>query len=857
LLIGLLVLTAVLVCATVALLSRSGAQKAPEKPDFGTVAAAWQKNEKGYYFDSDGEPMPGAVLKGIDVSKYQGEVDWQKAMDAGIDFAILRCGYGGEWDGQAADWNQDDPYWRRNADECTRLGIPFGVYLYSYATNEEEARSEADHVARLLGLTPPPYAGLEDYTAAPYSLSFPVYYDLEDKSITGLFPDEMANITAAFFARLEEHGYTGEQGLYASLNWVRARFSDPGFDRWRDNLWIARFAPELGYTHTYDMWQCSYTEPGEAYGVQSETVDIDFVMRDFAITGIENRLAKSVQPVYSNDTKTKQLWLAEKSDRAVLTTNYVPLPDPETEDGKKAKKKGPDLFYESSDPSVATVDKNGEVVAVAQGSCTVTVTLADGTEQDSVTVRVGTITVPVFATGALRGERENDTVSLAEVAALKAGDPDAILLDAGGSLQGTAAASMTGGMDMTSAFSSAGYDLQAIGAQDLAYGLSRLLSDANTAAGPCLASNLRQENGTPLFYRSTSWNRNRITNGMNYIIERAGQKIGFFALTDAAAVNGRAAVVNEAAPTAGDLAQTAAEQVAALQAQGAQAILCIATPGVDTASLADTLADLGVTAVIDAGLEPGSTLAGKLPVAAAATGLNGVCRLDLQFTPGEAATASVEAFVTAEDLAANRENWQSSGDPAWLRARSGLDELKTGDGSIAATPLFTFGLEDGVEKTVSWANYLAELYETTAQNDKARWPADTETLSLCAAAGGVSEMITGEITRGNLLESLPQAARLQLVRADGQSVKRLMDSGQVTRTYLKSLTEYQAAEGDVLLVTDTATLALLDTEYTVLRDYGDLFWLVRMHINDVTNNFTTVFTLPKAPALGAGRGTGH
>ena len=60
-----------------------------------------------------------------------------------IDFAIIRCGYGSNLE------SQDDPYFKRNADECTRLKIPFGVYLYSYATNEREALSEAEHVLRL------------------------------------------------------------------------------------------------------------------------------------------------------------------------------------------------------------------------------------------------------------------------------------------------------------------------------------------------------------------------------------------------------------------------------------------------------------------------------------------------------------------------------------------------------------------------------------------------------------------------------------------------------------------------------------------------------------------------------------
>src|SRR5699024_1033956 len=247
----------VVVLVSVLLTRCSAGAAGPARADFGTTAAAWQKNELGYYFNASGEAMPAAVLKGIDVSKYQGEVNWEQAKAAGIDFAIIRCGYGGEWDGQEEGWAQDDDQWRRNADECTRLGIPFGVYLYSYATNEEGARSEADHVARLLGRVSPPQEGLEAYSAAPYQLACPDYYDSEDASISDIFPEEMAAITQAFFDRLAEHGYTGEQGIYASLNWVRARFSDPAFDPWRDNLWIARFADELGYTGTYDMWQCS------------------------------------------------------------------------------------------------------------------------------------------------------------------------------------------------------------------------------------------------------------------------------------------------------------------------------------------------------------------------------------------------------------------------------------------------------------------------------------------------------------------------------------------------------------------------------------------------------------------------
>ena len=857
----------------------------PEQANFGTTAAAWQKNELGYYFNSSGQAMPAAVLKGIDVSKFQGEVDWEKAKAAGIDFAIIRCGYGGEWDGQEANWAQDDDQWRRNADECTRLGIPFGVYLYSYATTVEEARSEADHVARLLGLVAPPQEGLEDYTASPYQLSYPVYYDLEDKSISGIFPEEMAAITQAFFDRLVELGYTGEQGIYASLNWVRARFSDPAFDPWRENLWIARFSDSLGYTGTYDMWQCTYSAPGTDYGVQSETVDVDFVMRPFAFTGITEGLGKAADPVLVNDTYQVELHLDAKDARATLTTNQAS----EEEGGQK-------VYWETSDKNVATVDKNGTVRArTDSGECTITATLADGTESISCLVRIGDITVPVFATGQLAGQRSNDEVSLADVAALKGAAADSILLDAGGSLHGTMSASLTGGMDMLSSFSAAGYDLQAFGAADLAYGIERLRSDANMASGPSLAANLRDAEGSAIFYRSTSWNRNRITNGMNYVVERAGYKIGFFSLADTVSVTEKIGLVNEETPIANDLAQTASEQVAALQAEGVDAILCIATPGVDVSALQDTLAQLGVTAVIDGGATENQT--GSVPVLAAGQGLNAVGRLNLVFTQGGNCRVELTDAVSAETLKANRDIWnrydsgdtgdasseaaadaanpekdtaadsadpstptegsqdaQQEGADAYFAAAEALAELDADDSSILNTPLFTYAQNPDADKTISYANYLATLYEEIAENDREHWPEGWAEAEVTGVAGGVTELEYGDITRQALIDSLPTTARLVLVSTTAEAAQALIDGGTVTRTYQASLTGYEPEGENVLLVGDTQTLtALGEGNYTILRDYGDLFWDVRMNINDNTNNFTENFVLPEAPSYGVGR----
>ena len=103
-----------------------------------------------------------AVAKGIDVSHHQGAINWD-AVAGQIDFAVIRCGFGGNLTAQ------DDRQWSANVAACERLGIPYGVYLYSYAETDDEASDEAQHVLRLLqGHTP----------------QLPVYLDLEDSVIS-------------------------------------------------------------------------------------------------------------------------------------------------------------------------------------------------------------------------------------------------------------------------------------------------------------------------------------------------------------------------------------------------------------------------------------------------------------------------------------------------------------------------------------------------------------------------------------------------------------------------------------------------------------------------------------------------
>ena len=182
----------------------------------------------------------------IDVSEHQGVIDWEKAMYH-IDGAILRCGYGANYE------KQDDDMCRPNSDQCTRLGIPFGVYLYSYADTMEEAKSEAAHVLRLI---------------KGYKLAYPVYLDLEEPG-TEAGAVERAKV---FGDIIEQAGYWC--GVYANLNWWDNYL--PGLDRF--TKWVAQYNNECQYDGPYlDIWQ--YTSKGNVPGIKGN-VDMNECYRD-------------------------------------------------------------------------------------------------------------------------------------------------------------------------------------------------------------------------------------------------------------------------------------------------------------------------------------------------------------------------------------------------------------------------------------------------------------------------------------------------------------------------------------------------------------------------------------------------
>lgn len=194
--------------------------------------------------------------KGIDVSEFQGKIDWEKVKNDGIEFAILRCGYGMDFS------NQDDVEYERNANECERLGIPYGVYLMSYANTVEKARSEAKHVLRLI---------------EGRKISLGVWYDIEDNGTSGAINKEtLTNIINTFCNTIKNAGH--RVGVYASLNWLENKIEKTIKDNY--DIWVAQYYSKCEYEGKYIMWQ--HTSSGKVNGI-STNVDMNILYKDLPV----------------------------------------------------------------------------------------------------------------------------------------------------------------------------------------------------------------------------------------------------------------------------------------------------------------------------------------------------------------------------------------------------------------------------------------------------------------------------------------------------------------------------------------------------------------------------------------------
>ena len=218
--------------------------------------------------------------KGIDVSEFQGKIDWEKVKNDGIEFAILRCGYGMDF------LNQDDVEYERNANECERLGIPYGVYLMSYANTVEKARSEAEHVLRLI---------------EGRKISLGVWYDIEDNGTSGAINKEtLTNIINTFCNTIKNAGH--RVGVYASLNWLENKIERIIRDNY--DIWVAQYYSKCEYEGKYIMWQ--HTSSGKVNGI-STNVDMNILYEDLPVINNND----------NNNSKTNNSEIVKSLQRAL------------------------------------------------------------------------------------------------------------------------------------------------------------------------------------------------------------------------------------------------------------------------------------------------------------------------------------------------------------------------------------------------------------------------------------------------------------------------------------------------------------------------------------------------------------
>ncbi len=193
------------------------------------------------------------MKKGIDVSKWQGVINFDEVKNAGVEFVILRAGYGKNLTAQ------DDANFKHYYEECKRVGLPVGLYLYSYAKNVEDAKSEAEHVLRLI---------------KDKSFEIPCFYDLEDKSIAGLSNEALLANVKAFCGAVSA---VMPCGVYASKSWFDSKFRDSFYNS--VPRWVAHYTDKVeSYEGFADIWQ--YSSAGSVTGINGK-VDMNYMYTDY------------------------------------------------------------------------------------------------------------------------------------------------------------------------------------------------------------------------------------------------------------------------------------------------------------------------------------------------------------------------------------------------------------------------------------------------------------------------------------------------------------------------------------------------------------------------------------------------
>ena len=244
-------------------------------------ANAWKK-VNGTYQMPDGSAIQNVLHRGIDVSRWQEEINWSQVAKDDISFVMLGTRSKGAV----------DPYFHKNIQNAAANGIKVGVYIYSLATTTDMAVQEADFVLNLIN---------------DYPISYPVAFDMEDSTQGNLSKSELAAIANAFCKRISQAGYYPI--IYANENWLKNKLD---MSQMNYPVWVARYSARPTYQNPV-MWQA--TSSGSVNGIKTR-VDIDFQFKDFSsvIPADTWRTINGKRYYYANYQKQKNAWAKDGDD---------------------------------------------------------------------------------------------------------------------------------------------------------------------------------------------------------------------------------------------------------------------------------------------------------------------------------------------------------------------------------------------------------------------------------------------------------------------------------------------------------------------------------------------------------------
>ena len=198
-----------------------------------------------YNFASDGSLVTGSGTMGIDVSKWNGNIDWEAVSNSGVSYVIIRCGYRGSSEGKLIE----DPKFAANIKGATSAGLKVGIYFFTQAVDEIEAVEEASMV-------------LEQIKG--YKISYPVFLDVEPSGGRADSIDRATRtaVCKAFCETINGAGYTA--GIYANKTWLTGKLNAGELNAYK--IWLAQYAAEPTYNGKYDLWQ--YKSSGKVTGIK-------------------------------------------------------------------------------------------------------------------------------------------------------------------------------------------------------------------------------------------------------------------------------------------------------------------------------------------------------------------------------------------------------------------------------------------------------------------------------------------------------------------------------------------------------------------------------------------------------------